>query len=81
MSGRVRLRLPEWGGPDWFDLSIGWLGPVAPWCAFRSVTADGSAWSGFGLLQIGTRHLFFIGNANGHDQLCVLFFWVVGSHR
>ncbi len=61
---------PEWSTRRWFNLSgpsfkIGlpnnrvnflWL-----WNAFNRHTAEGDHWWGVGVLQIGHRHLFFVG--------------------
>lgn len=61
----------SWDGWSWFNLG----GPtfmikrtshsrpifVWFWNAFNRVTTEGHYW-GFGILQIGNRHLFFVGN-------------------
>lgn len=73
-------RWPEWDGPHWFNLGIGcallfYLPPafgsrgwtVWPWNAFRKYYADGSAQWGFGLLQIGGRHVLYQGWTRGED--------------
>lgn len=60
---------PEWSSVRWFNVS----GPtfvirhrqrvnfVWLWNAFNRYTADGEHWWGFGLFQVGNRHLFFVG--------------------
>ena len=57
-----------WSGPRWFRLSAPmWIlhfrrGALAvcPWSLFNYRCADGEHYWGFGILQIGHRHLFAI---------------------
>lgn len=73
-------RWPDWRGPAWFNLGVGFvlivtLPPalgcrgwcIAPWNAFRRHYSDGSKQWGFGLLQIGGRHLLYQGYTRGED--------------
>lgn len=39
------------------------------WNCFNRKTSDGDHWWGVGLLQVGSRHLFFV----GHCGVSVLF--------
>lgn len=64
---------PSWDGWTWFNLGgpcfkvgtrLVWL-----WNAFNRHTADGDHWWGVGLLQIGNRHLLYV----GHNGVSVLF--------
>lgn len=59
----------DWNGWTWFDLGgpcfkVGtrptfvWL-----WNAFNRHTADGDHWWGIGVLQVGNRHLCYIGHS------------------
>jgi hypothetical protein len=50
---------------------------VVPWNLFRRHTSDGDRWWGGGILQIGNRHLFYV----GHTGVCIGFVWVAGGHR
>jgi hypothetical protein len=76
------LHWPEWDSPRWFALGVGCfsVGVLIPgkfyrsfpvWIlnAFRRVYADPSSncW-GFGLLQIGSRHLLYVGS-NEEERL------------
>lgn len=66
---------PSWDGWRWFNVSgpcfkIGrrarlvWL-----WNAFNRHTADGAHWWGIGVLQVGNRHLFYV----GHNGVSIAF--------
>lgn len=51
----------------WFNLSAPWIAKsmdwrIRLWNLHNRVTADGDHWWGFGLLQIGKRHLFYVGD-------------------
>ena len=50
--------------PNWFNVSApafrSPIGRVRLWNLFRRVSTDGTWW-GFGLLQIGSRHLLYVG--------------------
>lgn len=56
-------------GLTWFNLSSPYISKhkrglwVRPWNAFNRVTADGDHFWGFGILQVGKRHLFCIGTS------------------
>lgn len=60
---------------DWFNVSSPYwrIGRrrilIRPWNLFNRRTNDGDHWWGFGLLQIGRRHLFFV----GHCGVSLLF--------
>ncbi len=81
------LRIPQWDGPAWFSLGVGTVSvsltvpgrfhtsmPVWFYNAFRRVSADADAncW-GFGLLQIGGRHLVFVGKNSEGGKADLLF--------
>jgi hypothetical protein len=68
-----------WEGWHWFNISsrmwllpLGWrvehpqLTSVRVWNAFRRVTTQGTSW-GFGVLQIGRRHLLFVAGGDMRD--------------
>lgn len=67
-----------WDGPTWFNASaplwVVFAGarrslPVCLWTAFNRVCADGAHFWGFGILQIGHRHLFAV----THSGVSILF--------
>lgn len=81
------LRGPQWDGLTWFSLGVGTVSvsltvpgrfhtsmPVWLYNAFRRVYADAreNCW-GFGLLQIGGRHLVFIGENSEGGKVDLLF--------
>jgi hypothetical protein len=83
------LHWPEWSSARWFALGIGCFSigmlipgrfyrsfPIWPCNAFRRVCEDHSddCW-GFGLLQIGSRHLLFVGS-NEEERLKIDFAFV-----
>lgn len=70
---------PSWSTWRWFNIS----GPcfivrlpharvtfIHVWTLFNRHTADGEHWWGVGVLQVGKRHLFYI----GHSGVSALFF-------
>jgi hypothetical protein len=62
---------------NWFNISAPyWVFHVGNrrvsmrlWNLFNRVTSDGQHWWGFGVLQIGKRHLFYI----GYNSVSMLF--------
>jgi hypothetical protein len=51
---------------------------VCLWNLFNRRCADGDHYWGFGLLQIGKHHLFYIGHEGGH--LLFVHLWSVSDH-
>lgn len=78
MSIRLYTWTWEWSGWRWFNLS----GPtfiirryparpifIWPWGCFNRHAADGDHWWGVGIVQIGNRHLFYV----GHSGVSIFF--------
>lgn len=89
------LCAPEWHGPRSFNLGVGSFSisvlvsgrfyrsfPVWPYNAFRRVYRDPrhNCW-GFGLLQIGGRHLLAVVSNEEKFQIDAAFFHVVHVAR
>lgn len=87
----VSFRKPEWNGPSWFNLGVGGFSiavlipkrfyrsfPVWPYNAFRRVYDNPAhnCW-GFGLLQVGGRHLLSVVSNEEKFQIDVAFLHVV----
>lgn len=87
----VSLKMPEWEHPGWFNLGVGGFSigvlipgrfyrafPVWLYNAFRRVYVDPAhnCW-GFGLLQIGGRHLLAVVSNEEKFQVDVGFVHVV----
>ena len=76
ISLRSHLRWPDWSGITFFNLGFGGFGfsflrppvylnvPVWFYNAFVRHFADGMWQAGFGLLQVGSRHLAYVGITN-----------------
>lgn len=68
----------------WFNASPPWFRGVRPFNLFNRVCADGSLYFGAGLLQIGTRHLFYVGRIveDGRTRypLALGFVWLTEMH-
>ena len=76
---------------QWFNISAPmWRLPRGShlrfWNAFNRHSTGGHWW-GLGLLQLGRRHLFYVGNTSatnedpGEVDICVLWCWVRGQGR
>lgn len=46
---------------NWFNVSAPTLSGFRPWNLFRRHMSDGDKAAGFGLCQIGGRHLLYVG--------------------
>jgi hypothetical protein len=76
------LRWPDYSGITWFNLGLGGFGfsllrsplyinkPVWFYNCFVRFCADGMKQAGFGLLQIGSRHLAYVGLTNQPESRC-----------
>lgn len=53
-----------------------WVDAVVLWNLFNRVSVDGHWW-GVGVLQLGHRHLAYV----GHTGFCLGFVWLVGRAR
>ena len=76
------LRWFNVSSPHWL-LPVGWFSwrTVRLWNLFNRVSTQGHWW-GFGLLQLGRRHLLFVGDGglDGGEgvRVCLGFCWVLG---
>jgi len=70
----------DYDSPRWFNLKLGVIGKRVPRATLaqafaRDIKDDGLVW-GLSLLQVGRRHLLYVGAKNGQPHVCLGFFWL-----
>ena len=79
-DGGVLSNTYDFHSARWYGLKVGrWSASGALAQSHRRFNRRDTASQGLGLLQIGARHLFYLGTVDGRLRLCLGFVWLAGG--